>query len=507
MGAEDFCDQIHSSAGGMVLRYGYLFLLFSALHATRGQTPLPTLPDAVRLFQLDSMNKLKEAVGEQEGIIAENQAKIAELEADSVSKDELIASTTAENNRFQQTVREQENIIAENRGRIAGLEAANARKGEVIADITARNNQLAKDIVDGREKCKEEKSQCETTVVYMVDVMLHNNKVMEENQNLLEAQANTIREATEEIRRQRNSSLICEAASSSTAPQANTITLLRSSLASALEFRELSTAGLDNLTVAPFMSELIESYNDQTKIIADLKGVIRNVKADKVSNMARQMAHLASAMSSASVNLDIVDQQARLIEKQGESITKLTPLLRRASADITWNKKAEVGDDSVQSVETCSCLPRSMDSIWPRPTGIEYSCGDQSDRFFRIPCIGGVCKKPESDWPSCTGLRSGVVSSPNYPNYYPDSYSRTQTISVPAGMKVGMVITDFNTESCCDFLTIRDGDGTTLMARTSGPKSNVRNTTLKSRTNTVHLDFVTDGSNRHSGWNVIWLAI
>jgi len=501
----------------MVLRYGYLFLLFSALHATTGQTPLPTLPDAVRLFQLDSMNKLKEAVREQEGIIAENQAKIAELEADSVSKDELIASTTAENNRFQQTVREQENIIAENRGRIAGLEAANARKGEVIADITARNNQLAKDIVDGRKKCKEEKSQCETTVVYMVDVMLHNNKVMEENQNLLEAQANTIREATEEIRRQRNSSLICEAASSSTAPQANTITLLRSSLASALEFRELSTAGLDNLTVAPFMSELIESYNDQTKIIADLKGVIRNVKADNVSNMARQMAHLASAMSSPSVNLDIVDQQARLIEKQGESITKLTPLLRRASADITWNKKAEVGDDSVQSVESCSCLPRSMDSIWPRPTGIEYSCGDQSDRYFRIPCIGGVCKTPEFDWPSCTGspdlkwdwnwekfTSAGVVSSPNYPNDYSNSYSRTQTISAPAGMKVEMVITDFTTESNFDFLTIRDGDGTTLMARTSGPKSNVRNTTLKSRTNTVHLDFVTDSSATYSGWSVKW---
>jgi len=72
---------------------------------------------------------------------------------------------------------------------------------------------------------------------------------------------------------------------------------------------------------------------------------------------------------------------------------------------------------------------------------------------------------------------------------------------------VEMVITDFNTESDYDFLTIRDGDGTTLMAKTSGPKSNVRNTTLKSRTNIVHLDFVTDGSGTRSGWSVKWWAI
>ena len=74
-------------------------------------------------------------------------------------------------------------------------------------------------------------------------------------------------------------------------------------------------------------------------------------------------------------------------------------------------------------------------------------------------------------------------------------------------MKVEMVITDFNTESGYDFLTIRDGDGTTLLAKTSGLKSNIPNATLKSRTNTVHLDFVTDGSSTRSGWSVKWWAI
>jgi len=263
------------------------------------------------------------------------------------------------------------------------------------------------------------------------------------------------------------------------------------------------------------MSELIESYNEQTKIIAGLKTAIKNMKGDKVSNMARQMAHLASALTSATVNLDIVDQQAQLIDMQDKSITKLTPLLRHVNEDITWNKKAEVADESVQSTETCTCLPRSLDSIWPKPSTVEYDCGDQSDRFFRLPCKGGVCKLP--DFPSCTGSLdakwerfskfAGVVSSPNYPRGYGNNYRGTQTISVPPGMKVEIEFTAFYTENYHDHLTIRDGDGTTLMPATSGPNNDkVKGLVMKSRTNIVHFDFVSDGSTSYSGWSAKWLA-
>ena len=102
-------------------------------------------------------------------------------------------------------------------------------------------------------------------------------------------------------------------------------------------------------------------------------------------------------------------------------------------------------------------------------------------------------------------LFTGVVKSKNYPNNYPDSYQRTQTISGGNGMVLVLSFTDFNLEGGnADHLTIRDGDGTVLMARRGG-KGLPPN--VISRTNVAYLDFVTDRSVTFSGWSVSWFAV
>jgi len=369
----------------------------------------------------------------------------------------------------------------------------------LISSLTAANSQLREEAVKGKERCDEEKAQCEATVVFMADVMLQNNQLLVESQNLLKAQGNTIKEANEEIRKQMNSSSICQAAADSSAPQAKTIALLRSSLAGALDFQELSTSGLDNLNLAQFMTELMESYNEQTKMIENLKAVLQDLQGGEVSAMTEEMTNLASAMRSATVNLDIVEQQAQVIQKQGKSIAQLVPLLRHTNKDIVWHEKTE--ETGVQSVASCSCLPRSLQSSLPRPARIEYECQDSSARIFSLPCVGGVCKS--KDLPSCTSS-GGVVKSSGYPSNYPDNHRRTQTISGGNGMVLVLSFTDFNLEAVeHDNLTIRDGDGTVL-AKVGGrglPPN------IISRTNVVYLDFVTDYSNTFSGWSVSWFAV
>lgn len=369
----------------------------------------------------------------------------------------------------------------------------------MISSLTAANSQLREEAVKGKERCDEEKAQCEATVVFMADVMLQNNQLMLESQNLLEAQGNTIKEANEEIRKQMNSSSICQAAADSSAPQAKTIALLRSSLAGALDFQELSTSGLDNLNLAQFMTELMESYNEQTKMIENLKAVLQDLQGGEVSAMTEEMTNLASAIRSTTVNLDIVEQQAQVIQKQGKSIAQLVPLLRHTNKDIVWHEKTE--ETGVQSVASCSCLPRSLQSSLPRPTRIEYECQDSSARIFNLPCVGGVCKS--KDLPSCTSS-GGVVKSSNYPANYPDNHQRTQTITGGNGMVLVLSFTDFNLEVTHDHLTIRDGDGTVLMARRDGSGLPPN---IISRTNVVYLDFHSDSSVTSSGWSVSWFAV
>jgi hypothetical protein len=60
---------------------------------------LPTLPEAIQLFQLESMNNLRQTIQSQEGVIRGQVTRIAELEGMLEDKDLLIVSMTAEGRR------------------------------------------------------------------------------------------------------------------------------------------------------------------------------------------------------------------------------------------------------------------------------------------------------------------------------------------------------------------------------------------------------------------------
>ena len=98
----------------------------------------------------------------------------------------------------------------------------------------------------------------------------------------------------------------------------------------------------------------------------------------------------------------------------------------------------------------------------------------------------------------------GVITSPNFPSNYPNNYRNTDTVRTKKGMALALEFTSFSTESCCDTVTIRDGDETVLMAAKGGNDLPAK---IWSRTNVVHLDFVTDGSSTYSGWSANWTAV
>ena len=105
-------------------------------------------------------------------------------------------------------------------------------------------------------------------------------------------------------------------------------------------------------------------------------------------------------------------------------------------------------------------------------------------------------------------LATGEVSSPNYPDNYPNNLEKIETIQVEQGLILSLQFTAFDIEadSTCDYdhLTITDGDGTTLMEKSCG-------TTLpadiRSSSNIVKLLLSTDHQFTRSGWSVSWRAV
>ena len=102
-----------------------------------------------------------------------------------------------------------------------------------------------------------------------------------------------------------------------------------------------------------------------------------------------------------------------------------------------------------------------------------------------------------------------MVTSPNHPNKYPNDLQQTNTIEVEEGLIVEMQFTAFDVEyeSRCryDYLTIKNGDGTTLMEKTCGSSLP---TAVTSTSNIVEVFFHTDNyDDSNSGWRLTWRAV
>ena len=99
---------------------------------------------------------------------------------------------------------------------------------------------------------------------------------------------------------------------------------------------------------------------------------------------------------------------------------------------------------------------------------------------------------------------AGIVSSVNYPNWYPSNRQRRETLrgdSPEEGSTLTLQFLAFDTEFKYDFLTIKDGDGTVLLNPISGDSLPP---TILSKTNVVYLEFNSDGNTEKSGWSVEW---
>ena len=138
----------------------------------------------------------------------------------------------------------------------------------------------------------------------------------------------------------------------------------------------------------------------------------------------------------------------------------------------------------------------------------------------------------------------GVITSPNHPGNYPNNLEKTETIQVEQGLMILLEFNafdieeseyaknpdygideyslyyDYDTPECVyDYLTITDGNGTTLMEKSCGSTSdgnvvigreNIGSSlppAIRSSSNTINLMFTTDGSTSYTGWFVSWRAV
>ena len=131
---------------------------------------------------------------------------------------------------------------------------------------------------------------------------------------------------------------------------------------------------------------------------------------------------------------------------------------------------------------------------------------------------------------------TGIVTSPNYPENYPNNFRKTETIQVEQGLILSLQFTAFNIEiptihdtihdTCygcgCNYLTITEGDGTIIVGKMCGSTENgdvemggqnlgfSLPPNITSRSNVVKLIFTTtiwSSNTTKRGWSVSWSAV
>ena len=102
---------------------------------------------------------------------------------------------------------------------------------------------------------------------------------------------------------------------------------------------------------------------------------------------------------------------------------------------------------------------------------------------------------------------SGVLTSPNYPEEYPNNLNLVQKIEVPEGNTIWVRFTDFDSEQGNDDAFIKDQDGN-IHQWITGRNAVTRNAVTYGRevinTNTAEVVFRTDGSVAGRGWRLEW---
>ena len=141
------------------------------------EAELPSLPEAVRLLQLDTINDLRQTNKELENIITEKDSQIAKLEVENSEKDESIGNLTSTASQLRQDIlakmseieqcdnmsQTKDDVIAEHVARIKELELESKDQLLLLANKTEVIAQLKVDFAAEKKQCEADKAHLNET--------------------------------------------------------------------------------------------------------------------------------------------------------------------------------------------------------------------------------------------------------------------------------------------------------------------------------------------------------
>ena len=348
-----------------------------------GQECLPSLPEAIRLFDVENREEMQTMMKEQEALVKEmEEQRMEDLKMQEGQEQRILGLLESIKEEKAKHTRELRMLETRHANQINSLNMNHAQKLEeeqnrLLSEKDDVMKQMKTDHEKEMKKAEEDLRRGQNFINYLGRIMLNSQQKMVEQQQLIETQADTIVEKMEALTEYRNNSEAETDFAKTMLLQTETIGLLKETLASSTNISELSTKDLSHQNLAEFMVELMDSYNKQAKVIENLKSVFEKEK--DIDNAVKQnleaMLNTSKVLEKSSRNDDnIISRQAQVIKFQGRWINTIVPLLRfnPIPVDLLW---FDFEDNS-----TCSCLPGGSQPGSLTPKRIEYRCEGYANR-------------------------------------------------------------------------------------------------------------------------------
>jgi hypothetical protein len=146
----------------------------------------------------------------------------------------------------------------------------------------------------------------------------------------------------------------------------------------------------------------------------------------------------------------------------------------------------------------------STNIIFGLPTN---KIGGKKDRYLNLlpPVEGDDVNCPGIDY---TNQTTGKLESPLFPENYAGSADCTYTITVPLGKRVSIIFDVFETEECCDFVSLYEKtfNDSVFIAKLSGTHSDGFIYTTNTA-NIMVVEFTSDANTNMQGFHAVYDAI
>eukprot|EP00092_Neocalanus_flemingeri_P087846 GFUD01110919.1.p1 GENE.GFUD01110919.1~~GFUD01110919.1.p1 ORF type:complete len:650 (-),score=161.53 GFUD01110919.1:50-1999(-) len=366
--------------------------------------PKTLLRETIELLQVETITNLQKEIQDlkeerdqneiQKKVLQQRDSKqatlIEKLQRETIEESSRLRKEYEDN--LQQVIKEHENnktrIIQENENNIQKINQQNMINEKVL------NKKLSGKTI---------------LISYMMSVLKKSEEMMQTRQDIIEAQANEMKEKLDKYEECQSRTIdllkIISESNETIHKQADNMARLQNiikidkNLTRLYDKIEKNDPSKNNCDLTTWMKSLTEAYAEQQEKISALTLFLEGNVSIEDSLKSIETDILKIRQTDKAEKRTMITKYQELVQKQSKSILMLRKLISYTVNSTSALRYQKDEEGTLLSAITCACIPDPPHGSGLRPAKITYECTESRNKSYDLNCVEGTCTIIE--WPEC----------------------------------------------------------------------------------------------------------